>query len=92
MHTITIKNDEGGWPELQAKIGTDKLIDLTGNGVRPWEVARIPQGTKGGKSSVILRIDLADGRTIVAETTMALLLASAAGLRGAEERDGIFND
>lgn len=91
MHAIEIINTGGAWPELKTKMGSESLIDITGGNSIPWQVARIPNGTKEGNSSVIFRFDLPDGRVIVAETTMKLLFALAAGMRGAEERDGIVN-
>ena len=44
-------------------------------------VAGIRNGMTSGKPAVTLRIDLADGTTVLARTSLALLLSAADGLR-----------
>jgi hypothetical protein len=44
-------------------------------------VIGLTEGTEGGKPSVMVRADLPDGRTVIAQTTLALFLAAADVLR-----------
>lgn len=48
-------------------------------------VIRIPRGMQSGKSSVMLRLDLPDGRTVLAETSMALFLTAAQAFAAKEQ-------
>ncbi len=41
------------------------------------EVAALQGGTKGGPPSVAFRIDLEDGHTVIAETSLKLLLTAS---------------
>ncbi len=63
-----ILDGDGCWPDLQ-----DKKI------IRPvsLQVAALRGGTKGGFPSVAFRIDLEDGRTVIAETSLKLLLTAS---------------
>jgi hypothetical protein len=77
MPAIIIYLDgDGCWPDLKGKVGTDQVIHL-GNGAPPIGFALFEIGTTSGKPSVTIRIDLPDGRTVLAETTLALLLNAA---------------
>jgi hypothetical protein len=62
-----IMNGENCWPELYEN-GQPKftVADLVA-------VARLPHATSSGKSSVTFRIELPDGQTVLAQTTLALL-------------------
>ena len=55
------------WPDLQDK----KIIRAVG-----LQVAAL-QGGKGGSPSVAFRIDLENGETVIAETSLKLLLTAA---------------
>ena len=68
----------GGWPEL----GEKGFIagEFTG-------IARIPQGTVEGNTSITIRIKLPDGRTVLAGTTLALLRAAMIAINTAEEME-----
>lgn len=65
MPALTIiTNGDNCWPELKEK------GFITGQWVG---IARLPRGTVGGKPTVTVRIELPDGQTVLAETTLALL-------------------
>lgn len=59
-----ITNGDNCWPDLK-----DKRL-VVGNWVG---IARLPNGTAQGNATVTVRIELPDGRTVLAETTLALL-------------------
>ncbi len=63
-----ILDGDGCWPDLRDK----KIIRAVG-----LQVAALRRGTKGGSPSVAFRIDLEDGRTVIAETSLKLLLTSS---------------
>lgn len=59
-----IMNGDNCWPELKKK----------GFIVGHWVgIARLPNGTVLGNPTVTVRIELPDGQTVLAETTLALL-------------------
>jgi len=60
-----ILEGDGCWTDLRDK----KIIQASG-----IQVAGLQGGMKGGSPSVAFRIDLADGRTAIAETSLKLLL------------------
>ncbi len=69
MITLDIRLDgDGAWPELKDK----ELIETTLTGV-----SALAAGTNTGRSSVMLRIDLPDGKVVMAQTTMRLFLNAA---------------
>lgn len=51
------------WPDLHNGFITGRLV----------AIARLPNGTLSGKPTVAVRIELPDGQTVLAETTLALL-------------------
>lgn len=59
---------DGAWPDLIDDQGNKNFTEgqLVG-------VARITNGTTGGSSSVTFRIELPDGRIILAQTTFSLI-------------------
>lgn len=63
-----ILDGDGCWPDLQDK----KIIRAIG-----LEVAALQGGMKGGSPSVAFRINLEDGQTVIAETSLKLLLAAS---------------
>ncbi|RPI99132.1 MAG: hypothetical protein EHM36_16475 [Deltaproteobacteria bacterium] len=58
----------GCWPDLQGK----KIIRAT-----RIQVAALQGGMKTGAPSVAFRIDLEDGQTVIAETSLKLLLTAS---------------
>lgn len=69
-------NGDSCWPDLTKK------GFITGQFVG---IARLPGGTTSGKSSVTVRIELPDGRTVLAETTLTLLRQAVTAFMAAEE-------
>lgn len=71
------KGQAGVWPEHSAlkQVGGE-VIGLT----------PVQGGTKGGKTSVSVVVQLEDGTIVHAQTTAALFLTAAAALRGHMER------
>lgn len=69
MHIIL---REPAWPELDK----EKIIHL-GEGAPPVQVAVLDKGLQSGRPSVAIRIDLPDGRTVIAETTARLFCTAA---------------
>jgi hypothetical protein len=68
------------WPELK-DLG-DRLILAKLHGM-----ARLAMGTSMGKSSIALRIDLPDGRTVIAETTLNLLRTAMRAIEAREDME-----
>jgi hypothetical protein len=67
-----ILDGDGCWPDLGPKRQHGQLVDAELRGV-----AALPRGTVSGKPTVTFRVDLPDGRTVLAETTLALFLTAA---------------
>jgi hypothetical protein len=64
--------EDPAWPDLQER----EIIHTT-----DVHVAGLEGGMGSGAPSIALRIDLPDGRSVVAETSLALFLTCADGLR-----------
>lgn len=77
-----IHDGDNCWPDLAEKIERGEVIHLAGVGL---ELALLPGGMSSGAASVSLRIDLPDGRTVICETSLALLEGAVRGFRGALE-------
>jgi hypothetical protein len=69
---------DGIYPDL---IGQEHRIIHLGNDAPPIGISGLPGGMTSGKPSVMLRIDLPDGRVVMAETTLRLLLTAADAFR-----------
>ena len=79
MPTMRIILEEPAWPDLgniEQRIHDGRVIWL-GNGAPPIAIAALKGGMISGKPSVAIRLDLPDGRTVIAETSLVLLLAAA---------------
>lgn len=66
-----ITEGDGCWPELAGKLGTDAVITLDPEAL--VQLALLEGGTVGGRGSVTLRLDLPDGRVVLAQTSLRLL-------------------
>lgn len=64
---------EGVFPDVA---GPGKLTYL-GRNAQPIRLAVIEKGTAAGRPSVAIRLDLADGHIVIAETTARLFCAAA---------------
>ena len=63
---------DAAWPDLK-----DKEIIHLGNGAPPLQVAVLDGGLTSGRPSVALRVDLPDGKYVVAETSARLFCMAA---------------
>lgn len=63
-----ILDGDNCWPELKNEDGSPAFLEgeLVG-------VARLPNGTVQGDSTVAFRVELPNGETVLAETTLTLL-------------------
>ena len=79
--SINLQGDNA-WPELvePMKRGEVHHVPMT-------HVARLPMGTVRGKSAVIVRGTLPDGRTVVLETTAALFINAAKAIEAREQME-----
>lgn len=79
MPAISIVLQTPAWPELDREkvLHTQKTIGVT----------LLEGGMASGAHSVALRIDLEDGRTVIAETSIALFLMAADALRAKARED-----
>jgi hypothetical protein len=60
---------DGCWPDLAEK--PEKMIHT-----EQMEIAALPHGMVSGAPSVAFRIDLPDGRVVIAETSLKLLVGA----------------
>ena len=72
-----ILEGDGAFADLQGK--EHLVIDLAD---KPFTVAALDQGTTGGMPSVMIRLDLPDGRVVLQQTTARLWVTVARALRG----------
>lgn len=73
MPTIDLILDgDGCWPDLPQR----DVIHL-GNSAPPIGVALLSKGMSSGRPSVSLRIDLPDGKLVIAETSARLFCTAA---------------
>ena len=66
---------EPAWPEL-ANRAEGEVIHVTDD----LQVTALAGGMESGATSVAIRIDLPDGRTVIAETSLALWIAAGRGM------------
>lgn len=74
MLALNLVLKEPAWPDLADK--TDKIIHVTS----PLGLAYLEAGMESGARSVMLRVDLPDGRVVLAETSFALLALAVRGI------------
>lgn len=78
MPVLNIKLDgDQCWPDLAAKRERGELIQT-----ETISVALLPGGMSSGKASVAIRIELPDGRTVIAQTSLELFDSAARAFRG----------
>jgi hypothetical protein len=69
---LTLKLDgDGAWPDLVEKRERGELIHVTG-----FELGALAAGMGSGLPSIALRIDLPDGRVVIAESSLRLFLTA----------------
>lgn len=69
---ITLLNADNAWPELK-----DKSIIHLANDAPPIQIGVLDRGMSSGRPSVAIRIDLPDGRYVIAETSARLFVGAA---------------
>lgn len=75
MISLTVNlGGDNAWPDLRDK--GENLIWLS-NGAPPIQIAVLDMGMKSGRPSCAIRIDMPDGKTVIAETSVRLLLVAA---------------
>lgn len=79
--TIVLNGDDC-WPELKER-GFVQGVFVA--------LARLPNGTVGGRSSVIARIELSSGQVVLAETTLALLRSAVQAFDAADSIQDFSN-
>ncbi|KKN18268.1 hypothetical protein LCGC14_0957570 [marine sediment metagenome] len=75
-----ILDGDGCWPDLKDR----KVIHIKDNMV---SLALIKKGMKSGKSSISFRIDIDDKRTVIFETSFALLESAVKAFTIADQQD-----
>jgi hypothetical protein len=67
------------WPDVAEKLANhpEKVIHL-GEGSPPIRIAALRGGMQSGRTSLAIRLDLPDGSTVIAETSLALFTHAAA--------------
>lgn len=81
MLAISLKlAGDGAYPDLAEKMATGQVIHLA-NDAPPIGITALAGGMVSGRTSVMLRLDLPDGRTVLAETSLTLFLTAADALR-----------
>lgn len=93
MPTIKVILDcEGCWPDLMGRprvsdqsesriVNHSPTTFLLSDWDRAIEMAYTPEGMVSRLPSIAIRIDLPDGNTVIAETSLALFLAAADAFR-----------
>jgi hypothetical protein len=78
-------NGDNCWPDLKDEKGQPTHItgQLTG-------IARLPRGTELGRSTVTIRVELPDGRTVLAETTLSLMNGAMTAFNAADQMERGF--
>ena len=69
------------WPELAAKYDAGKVYWL-GEDAPMIQISGLDGGMVSGKPSIVIRLDLPDGKVVVAETSWAIFDAAHSALRG----------
>lgn len=73
--TVTMNLDIDPWTDLHDDAA--QVIDYGGDTAKLTRVGILPNGTRSGKATVGLLVELPDGRKVIAETTLALFLMAA---------------
>ena len=71
-----ILDGDRAFPELYEQAVRGEVYHL-GNDAPPVTIALLKKGMLSGKSSLCIRVDLPDGKTVLAETSLALFLMAA---------------
>lgn len=80
MPAMKVILKEPTWPDLVDN--AYRLTWLSGNDDPPIQIGALEGGMRGGAPSVAIRLDLPDGRIVVAETSLRLFQMANAALVG----------
>lgn len=80
MPVVKVILEEPTWPDLYGK--TDRVTWLNDDDDPPIQIGALEGGMVSGRPSVAIRIDLPDGRIVVAETSLRLFQVANAALLG----------
>lgn len=80
MPVMKVILEEPTWPDLFGR--TAQVTWLNGDGDPPIQIGALEAGMVSGAPSVAIRIDLPDGRIVVAETSLRLFQMANAALLG----------
>lgn len=69
-----ILDGDGAWPDLENNPNVEWVKE-------PIKIAVLPGGMTSGRPALAIRLDLKDGKTIVAQTSLALFATAARGIR-----------
>lgn len=76
-HMKLILDGDGAWSELISQGRESDIIHLPEPKI---EVCVLAHGMASGAPSIAMRIDLPDGKVVIAETSWALFAAAARGI------------
>jgi len=82
-----IADGDDAWVDLKGWVesGDPRLIMAMGSTTR-WQLSYLEAGMESGSASIGLRLDLPDGRVVLAETSWGALQMAFAALKGRSER------
>lgn len=75
-----VLDGDGAWPDLANNPNVEWVKE-------PILIAVLTGGMVSGKHSIAIRLDLPSGKTIVAETSLALFATAARGIRARYEQE-----
>jgi hypothetical protein len=81
-HLPLFIHGDSAWPDLTAKRDTGLLVNVMDED-GALELAALPQGTVGGRTTVTIRVNLPGGRVVLAQTTLRLLKAAVRAFEAA---------
>ncbi len=79
--TITANLDDSPWKDCAEECREQGLGTVT-------RIGRLPNGTEGGHSTVTILVEMPDGRKVLAQTTLRLLVGAVAFLKTGAEMNG----
>lgn len=65
------------YPDLKAEKTEAQIIDATGPSIKQIEITAVDGGMGSGRPSVMIRVDLPDGRVFLTETSARLFCSAA---------------
>lgn len=81
---VIFNNGDACWPDLDEKRAAGLLLDEMDTNAK-ISFALLEKGTQQGKPTVTIRVDMADGRVLLTQTTLRLFQSTADALSSAHE-------